>query len=76
MQGVVRFGARGKLNPRFIGPYEVSEVCVGGLIDLALPNSSEKVLNIFHVSQLKKYFVASTHVLELDATLSYVEQPF
>ncbi|XP_057540557.1 uncharacterized protein LOC130818405 [Amaranthus tricolor] len=47
---------------------------------LALPNSLEKVHDVFHVSQLKRYHSAATHVLdpeplELDASLSYSEQP-
>ena len=47
---------------------------------LALLNSLEKVHDVFHVSRLKKYFAATSHVLDLeplklDTTLSYVVQP-
>ena len=47
---------------------------------LALPNSLEKVHDVFHVSQLKRYYAATSHVLdpealELDASLSYSKQP-
>ena len=80
MRGVVRFGAHGKLSPRFIGPYEILERVGKMVYRLALPNSFEKVHNVFHVSQLKRYFAATSHLLdpeplELDTILSYVEQP-
>ena len=50
-KGVVRFGARGKLSPRYIGPYEIVERMA---YQLALPNSLEKVHDVFHVSHLKR----------------------
>ena len=54
---MVRSRARGKLNPRHIDPYEVVEQ--SGVLDnhLALPNSLEKVHDIFHVSQWKHYIL-------------------
>ena len=78
MRGVVRFGAKGKLSPRFIGLYEVKERIRKMAYRLALPNSLVKVH--VHVSQLKRYFAASSHVLdpepfELETNLSYEEQP-
>ena len=47
---------------------------------LALPNSLEKVHDVFHVSQLQRYYAVTSHILdreplELDASLSYSEQP-
>jgi hypothetical protein len=79
-KGVVRFGARGKLSPRYIGPYEIVERIGTLAYRLALPNSLEKVHDVFHVSQLKRYIPATTHVLdpeplELDSTLTYEEKP-
>ncbi|XP_057535205.1 uncharacterized protein LOC130813392 [Amaranthus tricolor] len=80
MRGVFRFGTRRKLSPHFIGPYEILERVGKLAYQLALPNSLEKVHHVFHVSQLKRYLVAASLVLdpdtvELDQTLSYMEQP-
>ena len=52
---VMRFGKKGKLSPRFIGPYEVIEKV--GLVEyrLALPQDLEKIYNAFHVSKLRRY---------------------
>ena len=48
----MRFGRKGKLNPRFIGPYEVLERIAEVAYTLALPMNLTKVYNVFHVSQL------------------------
>jgi len=54
-KGVVRFGVKGKLSPRYIGPFPILE-CVGKLAyRLELPNSMRGVHNVFHVSMLRKY---------------------
>ena len=50
MRRVVHFGARGKLSTRFIGPYEILERVGKLAYRLALPNSLEKVHDVFHVS--------------------------
>ncbi|KAL5560428.1 hypothetical protein UlMin_036640 [Ulmus minor] len=79
-QRVIRFGKRGKLNPRFIGPYEVLE-CVGKVAyRLALPPNLASVHNVFHVSMLKKYVPDTSHILEqepmeLHEDLTYEEKP-
>ncbi|XP_057518022.1 uncharacterized protein LOC130798943 [Amaranthus tricolor] len=69
-----------QLSPQFIGPYQILERVGKVAYRLALPNSLEKVHDVFHMSQLKRYHAATTHVLdpeplELDASLSYPEQP-
>ncbi|XP_057526497.1 uncharacterized protein LOC130805729 [Amaranthus tricolor] len=65
MKGVVRFGARGKLSPCFIGPYDIVEK-VGKLANrLALPNALGKVHNVFHISQLKRYVAAFSHLVRI-----------
>ena len=50
--GVVRFGKRGKLSPRFIGPFEVLERVGAVAYRLALPPSLSDVHEVFHVCML------------------------
>ena len=52
---VMRFGKKGKLSPRFIGPYEVIEKVGPVACRLALPPDLEKIHNVFHVSMLRRY---------------------
>ncbi|GJZ24844.1 hypothetical protein Tco_0562303 [Tanacetum coccineum] len=54
MKGVVRFGKKGKLAPRYVGPFEIVE-CVGPVAyRLKLPQELSCVHDTFHVSNLKK----------------------
>jgi hypothetical protein len=53
-KGVQRFGVKGKLAPRYIGPYEVIEVCGPVAYRVQLPERYSAVHNVFHVTQLKK----------------------
>ncbi|XP_074271765.1 uncharacterized protein LOC141595699 [Silene latifolia] len=80
MRGVMRFGKRGKLSQKFIGPYEILDRVGEVAYRLALPPSLAKVHNVFHVSQLRKYVSDPSHILnhdviEVDEQLSYVEMP-
>jgi len=52
-RGVIRFESKGKLSPRYIGPFEVVERIGAVAYKLALPPSLEGVHNVFHVSQLR-----------------------
>ena len=52
---VVRFNKRGKLSPRFIGPFEILERVGTIAYRLALPPSMSGVHEVFHVSMLRKY---------------------
>ena len=54
-RGVVRFGKRGKLSPRFIGPFEILERVGTVAYRLALPPIMIGVHEVFHVSMLRKY---------------------
>ena len=50
----MRFGKKGKLSPRFIGPYEVIEKMGLVAYRLALSTELEKIHNVFHVSMLRR----------------------
>ena len=63
-RGVVRFGNRGKLSPRFIGPFEIFERVGTVAYQLALPPSMSGVHEVFHVSMLRKYTPDPTHVVD------------
>ena len=80
MKGVLRFGKKGKLSPRFIGPFEILERVGPVAYRLALPPSLSAVHNVFHVSMLRKYMTDPSHVidfepLQLSKDLSYEERP-
>ncbi|KAA0036879.1 ty3-gypsy retrotransposon protein [Cucumis melo var. makuwa] len=80
MRGVLRFERRGKLSPRFVGPFKILERIGPVAYCLALPPSLSTVHDVFHVSMLRKYVPDPSHVvdyepLEIDENLSYTEQP-
>ena len=64
-RGVVRFGKREKLSPRFIGPFEILERVGPVAYQLALLPSMSGVHEVFHVSMLRKYTPDPTHVVDL-----------
>ena len=63
-RGVVKFGKRGKLAPRYIGPFEVLERVGTVAYRLTLPLSLSGVHEVFHVSMLRKYTPEPTHVVD------------
>ncbi|KAL5573266.1 hypothetical protein UlMin_022863 [Ulmus minor] len=80
MKGVMRFGKKGKLSPRYIGPFEILERIGKVAYRLALPPELLSVHNVFHVSMLRKYISDPSHILEhepikVHEDLSYEEQP-
>ena len=79
-KGLVCFGKRGKLSPRYIGPFEIIERIGLVAYRLDLPEELSRVHNVFHISMLHKYISDPSHVLEapeieLRDDLSYEEQP-
>ena len=78
-KGVLRFGRRGKLRPRYIRPYEIIPRVGPVAYRIDLPLELSKVHNVFHVSMLRKYIPDPSHVLrdqpiELKDNLTYKEQ--
>ena len=79
-RGVVRFGKRGKLSPRFIRPFEVLERIGTIAYRLVLLPSMSGVHEVFHVSMLRKYTPDPAHVvdwgqIEIDADGTFEEGP-
>jgi hypothetical protein len=62
-RGVQRFGIKGKLDPRYIGPYEIIEACGPMAYKLKLPPKMSAIHNVFHVSQLKKCVRLPTEII-------------
>ncbi|WMV24330.1 hypothetical protein MTR67_017715 [Solanum verrucosum] len=54
MKGVMRFGKKGKLSPRYIGPYRISKRIGNVAYELELPQELTAVHPVFHISMLKK----------------------
>ncbi|XP_020967546.1 uncharacterized protein LOC110266848 [Arachis ipaensis] len=80
MKGVMRFGKKGKLSPRCIGPFEILERIGIVAYHLALPPDLSMIHPVFHVSMLRKYLHDPAHVLspqsvELKEDLSFEEKP-
>ena len=74
------FGKRGKLSPRYIGPFEIVDIIVPVAYRLEFPEELARVHNVFHISMLRKYISDPSHVLEapeieLRYDLFYEEQP-
>ncbi|KAA3484036.1 Chromo domain-containing protein [Gossypium australe] len=62
---ILRFGRKGKLSPRFIGPYEIIERIRLVAYRLALPSELEKIYNVFLVSILRRYRLDPSHIISL-----------
>jgi hypothetical protein len=78
MKGVKRFGVKGKLSPRYIGPFPILEKCGTVAYKSELPPSLAGVHDNFHVSQLKKCSkalmdVVLLEVAPLETALTYPE---
>ena len=66
IKGVVRFGNKGKLSPRYMGPYKILQRVGKVAYELRLPSELSSVHPIFHVSMLKRCFVNSESILPIE----------
>ena len=79
-KGILRFGKRGKLSPRYIGPYEIVDKVGEVAYRLRLPSELANIHDVFHVSMLHKYIADPSHILkeqpiQLKENLTYEEHP-
>nr|GEZ14196.1 putative reverse transcriptase domain-containing protein [Tanacetum cinerariifolium] len=79
-RGVIRFGKRGKLSPRFIRPFKVIERIGPVAYKLELPDKLHGIHDTFHVFNLKRCFVNDDVVIpldevQLDERLHFFEEP-
>ncbi|GKB58271.1 putative reverse transcriptase domain-containing protein [Tanacetum coccineum] len=85
-KGVVRFGKKGKLAPRYVGPFEMWFLCgammerVGTVLMVKITQELSCVHDMFHVSNLKKYLAepdvqVPLDEIEIDENLRFVEEP-
>ncbi|GJV67381.1 hypothetical protein Tco_1482890 [Tanacetum coccineum] len=79
-KGVIRFGKRGKLNPRYIGPFKILKKVGPLAYKLELLEELSNVHSTFHISNLKKCLSDESLVipmkeLRLDDKLNFVEEP-
>ncbi|XP_039063440.1 uncharacterized protein LOC120208169 [Hibiscus syriacus] len=77
---VLRFGRKGKLSTRFIGPYNIVKRVGLVAYQLALPPEMENIHNAFHVSMLRRYHSDASHIItpeeiNIQPDLTYKEEP-
>ncbi|WVZ97593.1 LOW QUALITY PROTEIN: hypothetical protein U9M48_043115 [Paspalum notatum var. saurae] len=80
MKGVHRFGLKGKLAPRYVGPFKITEQCGPVAYRIELPPHLAAVHDVFHVSQLKKCLrvpkeAVDTSQIQIEPDLTYEERP-
>ncbi|GJY53239.1 putative reverse transcriptase domain-containing protein [Tanacetum coccineum] len=79
-KGVVRFGKKGKLAPRYVGPFEIVERVGPVAYRLKLPQELSCIHDTFHVSNLKKCLAepdvqVPLDEIEIDENLRFIEEP-
>ncbi|GKF79003.1 hypothetical protein Tco_0234571, partial [Tanacetum coccineum] len=79
-KGVVRFGEKGKLAPRFVGPFKIIKKVGHVAYQLDLPEELNGIHDTFHVSNLKKCLADPTlqvplNEIRVDAKLNFVGEP-
>ena len=76
----MRFRKKGKINPRYVGPFEIIKRIGKVVYKLALSPALSSVHNVFHVSMLNKYvpnpsYVLTQYTIEVQEDLTYKEKP-
>jgi hypothetical protein len=79
-RGIQRFGVKGKLAPRYIGPFEILKICGPVAYRLQLPPQLAAIHDIFHVSQLRKCVkvpieIIDPQAIKVESDLTYTEHP-
>lgn len=80
MKKVLRFRRKGKLSPRFIGPYRILKRVRPVAYQLELPPELDLIHDVFHVSMLRRYHSNHSHIIlveeiELRPDLTFEEEP-
>ena len=80
IRGTRRFQVRGKLAPRYIGPFKILKKVGAVAYRLKIPEEMSDIHNVFHVSQLKKCLrvpeeQVPMEVMDLQPDLQYQERP-
>ncbi|XP_040988961.1 uncharacterized protein LOC121236579 [Juglans microcarpa x Juglans regia] len=80
MRGVMRFGKKGKLSPRYVRPFEILDQIVPVAYKVALPPALSGVHDVFRISMLRKYIPDPTHIidyepLQIQENLTYTKEP-
>ena len=78
-KGVIRFRKRGKLGPRYIGPFRITTGVGKVAYRLDLLDELSQIHNIFHVAQLRKFVTDEAAVvllddIQVDESLNYIER--
>ncbi|XP_076945196.1 uncharacterized protein LOC143616167 [Bidens hawaiensis] len=79
-KGIIRFGKRGKLSPRFVGPFKIIQRIGPVAYRLELPSEFRGIHNVFHVSNIKKCLsdeslIVPVEDIRIDDKLRFVEEP-
>jgi hypothetical protein len=80
MRGVMQFGKKGKLSPRFVRPFEITQKVGRLAYRIALPPYLVGTHDVFHMSMLRKYIanpdvIVEYEPLEIQKELTYMEEP-